>query len=99
MPDPAQPTTPAQLAGLFRACAAGRREYLRTIEQHIRQAGPGARDVVPSADMLRHEAAVLDAVARVIDGDLGPLYNWLPSWRWTKEMNAALFARESTDDI
>ena len=43
-----------------------------------------------AAATLAAEARILDAVAQVIDGDLGPLYNWLPSWRWTPEMTEAL---------
>jgi hypothetical protein len=84
--------SPEDLAALFRECASGRREYLRTIESYVREKD-GGQDFAPSADALRLQADTLDAVARVINGDLGPLYDWLPSWRWTDEMTRALFQR------
>lgn len=67
-----------RLADLFRAAAAGRREYLA--------ACPDERH----RELLNLECATLDAVADVIDGNLWPLYSWLPSARWTDQMVAAL---------
>lgn len=66
-----------KLADLLTRCANGRREYANNAPadmQHI----------------LNAEAETLDAVARVLSGDHTPLYAWLPSWRWTPDMLAAL---------
>ena len=34
-----------------------------------------------------------EVTARVVDGDRGPMFGWLPSWRWTPEMNDIAKAR------
>jgi hypothetical protein len=72
-------------AELLRAAAAGRRESA------ARCGGPGPREAEVREEFLA-EAATLEAAARVVDGDLGPLYNWLPSWRWTPETVTQLAA-------
>jgi len=64
-------------ADLLRAAAAGRLEYLASCPNQ------SARDV------LETEASTLRHAADVVEGDLRPLYGWLPSWRWTDEMLAA----------
>jgi hypothetical protein len=56
--------------------SAGRRGYI--------SGGIGSSHHVA---LLEHEATTLESAARV-DGDLGPLYSWLPSRRWTAQMNA-----------
>ncbi|MFG1776630.1 hypothetical protein ACGFIG_09395 [Micromonospora sp. NPDC049048] len=67
---------PPAAADLLRMAAAGRREYARAIPE--------------KAEPLDLQAHTLDAAARVVEGDLAPLYDWLPSWQWTGEMNARL---------
>lgn len=67
----------AKAAELLRRAAAGRLEYLASCP------GQAARDV------LETEASTLRHAADVVEGDLRPLYGWLPSWRWTDEMTAA----------
>jgi hypothetical protein len=62
---------------LLRAMADGRREYAAS-------APDGARE------HLEIEAATLDTAVQVMEGDDGPLYAMLPSWRWTPEMCANL---------
>lgn len=69
---------PADVAGLLRAAAAGRREYAD---------GTGdAAHLAEMRDTLLAQAATLDSAAQIADGDYRPLYGWLPSWRWTPEM-------------
>jgi hypothetical protein len=65
--------TSPELADLFRQTAAGRREYATNAPES-------------TAAILETEACALDAAARLADGDLSPMYGWLPSWRWTEEM-------------
>ena len=77
----------AELAALLRRCAAGRREYAGMADS------PNSKDpTIPAvAELMRIQALTLDAAARAIEGDLGPLYDWLPSHRWTAEMTDALY--------
>lgn len=77
-----RPTNLPDLARTLRAAAQGRREYA---DSHPRCE---AWDRV--VELLRMQADTLDQAARIAEGDLGPLYNWLPSWRWTPEMTAVL---------
>ncbi|MFY1595454.1 hypothetical protein [Micromonospora sp. WMMD737] len=70
----------AELAALLRSAAEGRREYAR-----------GAANQPDIAEVLDMQAATIDACAKVLLGDLGPLYDWLPSHRWTPEMTAHLY--------
>jgi hypothetical protein len=75
-------------AAPLRAAADARREYAA-----LREAGDP-----PAALGLRVEAELLEAAARVADGDLCPMCGWLPSWRWTAEMNAARVAEGTETD-
>jgi len=68
---------PSDLAATFRYAAQGRREYLAGIPDDMRTT-------------MEVEVATLEAAAMVADGRLDPLYGWLPSWRWTDQMQAAL---------
>lgn len=70
-------------AGLLRAAAAGRREYARGLDGETGVLGRSRED-------LELQASTLEQAARVVEGDLGPLYGWLPSWRWTDEMERQL---------
>ncbi|MGI5247561.1 hypothetical protein [Dactylosporangium sp. CA-139066] len=85
---PVQPRKPrcadgvAEAARLLRQAAEGRLEYLASC--------PDQR----ARDVLETEASTLRHAADVVEGDLTPLYGWLPSWRWTDEMTAA--AREQS---
>lgn len=44
----------------------------------------------PTGEKLRLEADTLDAAASVIEGNLDPLYHWLPSYQWTDAMRTAI---------
>lgn len=68
----------ADIAAKLRRGAAGRREY--------------AASTPPTAEILNQEAVVLDSAAIVAAGDLKPMFGWMPSWRWTPEMNEWLAA-------
>lgn len=68
----------AELAQTLRAAADGRREHARGAPPEVTEA-------------LELQAATLDGAAKVITGDPGPLYDWLPSYRWTPEMTARLY--------
>lgn len=68
----------------LRAAAAGRREY----------AASGGLD--HQVEALHIEACALDRAADLVDGDDSPLYGWLPSWRWSQEMEDALYGRGSS---
>lgn len=69
-------------AALLRLAAAGRREYTEGLK------GSDNPSLIEQNQTLEFQAAMLDQAAAVVDGDLGPLFNWLPSWRWTDEMEA-----------
>lgn len=77
MPADWTPPAPGDLAALLRYAAAGRREYLRGVPDDMHR-------------LVEVEADTLESAAVVADGRLDPLYGWLPSWRWTPEMDAAL---------
>jgi hypothetical protein len=79
-----------ELSALFRMTARGRRQYLRSIE--------GDERFGSAVELLRIEITTIESVARVIEGELGPLYDWLPSHLWTKEMLARLYAVHPADD-
>lgn len=81
-PDPL-PAAPDP-AALLRAAAAGRREYATNAPPEM-------------ADVLQTQAATLDTAAQVVDGDYGPLYGWLPSWRWTPGMEQQLRDYKSSE--
>lgn len=68
----------AELAQTFRAAAEGRRGYARNASAEVVQA-------------LELQAVTLDGAAKVITGDPGPLYDWLPSYQWTPAMTARLY--------
>lgn len=67
-------------AELLRKAADGRDEYAAALD------GSDNRRLIEQRELLRVEASVLRRAARVVDGDLGPMFGWLPSWRWTDEM-------------
>lgn len=69
-------------ADLLRLAAAGRLEYATSCPE-------GA-----ARDTLETEASTLRHTADVVEGDLRPLYGWLPSWRWTDQMDAQLRTKE-----
>lgn len=77
----------AEYAGMLRAAAEGRRDYAKS-------AGSLPGDI---AGHLELQAATLDAAAKVLTGDLGPLYDWLPSHMWTPEMTARLYPERAAD--
>lgn len=88
-PQPAEPTT----GDLLRAAAAGRREYAQ---------GCGDTDNTKLQEMhdaLLTQAATLDGAARVADGDMNPLYGWLPSWRWTSAMDQRVLSDTSGETV
>lgn len=64
----------AEIAQTLRAAAAGRREYMAAPPDEHRE-------------LLELQADTLDQAARIAAGDIEPLYELLPSWRWTDEMN------------
>lgn len=75
-------TPPADVAALLRSAADGRREY-----------AAGAPD--RTSAVLLAEASTLDTAARIAAGDYGPLYDLLPSWRWTEEMHKRVLTSTS----
>lgn len=77
---------PPPAAAHLRMAAAGRREYAANLT--------GARGPLGAAHTaLLAQAATLEQAARVVDGDIRPLCGWLPTWRWTPEMLAAVGAQ------
>lgn len=78
------------MSATFLMAARGRRQYLRSIEGDDRFGN--------AAELLRIEIATLESVARVLEGELGPLYNWLPSRLWTKDMLERLYAVNPADE-
>lgn len=81
--DAAESGGPADPARLLRAAARGRRSYL---------------DAAPDGTkrLLEIEIATIENAARVVEGDDGPLFSWLPSHLWTAEMTASLYAKGAT---
>ncbi|GAA0719422.1 hypothetical protein Drose_05745 [Dactylosporangium roseum] len=77
MPAVWTPPAPGDLAALLRYAAAGRREYLPGLPEDMRP-------------LVEVEIGTLEAAAVVADGRLDPMYDWLPSWRWTDDMSQAL---------
>lgn len=69
------------LTALLQQAADGRREYAVNAPES-------------SALILEDEARQLDAVARLVAGDMSVMTAWLPSWRWTPEMCADLQRRD-----
>lgn len=67
----------ASVAETLRHAATGRREYLACCPDIHRQA-------------LESEIATIEACAEVAAGSDGPLYTWLPSWRWSPQMHRKL---------
>lgn len=74
--------------GLFRALAAGRREYTDRLD-------PADPRQAEHRDDLLAEAATWDLAARIAAGDYGPLYDLLPSWRWTDAMHQRVLSSTS----
>jgi hypothetical protein len=64
-------------AAKLRWVAEGRRQYLHGMPDETRP-------------RLELEVAALETAARIVDGDLEPLYGLLPTWLWTEEMHAEL---------
>lgn len=73
-----------EATGRLRMAAAGREEYATSLE------GAENPSLIEQREALQYEAALLRDAARVVEGDLGPLYRWLPSWWWTEEMVGSL---------
>ena len=67
-------------AGRLREAAAGRLEYTEGLK------GSDNPSLVEQRETLEFQAAMLERAARVVEGDDEPLFNWLPSWRWSQEM-------------
>lgn len=77
-------TERGELAALLRSVAAGRREYAAAL------AAPIESWAIEQRAALEAEAAAFESAAKIVEGDLGPLYGLLPSWRWTGEMTRRL---------
>lgn len=77
-----------EVAGLLREVAAGRLEYAAGYSHNEKNPV-----LVAQKRSLETEAATLEAAAKIAEGDTGPLYGLLPSWRWSEEMTAALYAK------
>ena len=75
---------PLSPSNRLRLAAAGQREYAAGM------ANLAVPRQIEAHEELELVAAVLDRAALIADGDDGPLYNLLPSWRWTAEMHKAL---------
>jgi hypothetical protein len=78
----------AEIATTLRSAAAGRREYADGM--------PRGAAWEPSVELLNMQATTLESAALVAEGNLEPLYNWLPSRRWTDEMMANLYREQAT---
>ena len=65
----------ADLTALLAQASAGRREYAGNAPEATRS-------------VLESEAATLDAVTRLVAGDMAPMRSWLPSWRWDEDPRA-----------
>jgi hypothetical protein len=70
---------------LLRRAADGRREYAAGIDEN--ETNLGLRE---QRTALLTQAATLDSAVKIMEGDDGPLYGLLPSWRWTDEMERAV---------
>lgn len=72
-------TPEAAIVGLLREAVTGRRFYVGNApDEHTR-------------DLLEIECRTIENCLKVLAGDTGPLYNWLPSHMWTEDMVAALY--------
>lgn len=71
---------PANPAHVLREAARGRSQCLNDVPDD-------------AACLLEVEIATIEACARVVDGDDGPLYVWLPLHLWSSEMQADPLAR------
>lgn len=69
--------TTDEAAGRLRMAAAGREEYAKRME------GSDDPSLIKQRETLLLQATTLRHAADVVEGDFGPLYSWLPSWRWT----------------
>lgn len=78
-----------RIAALLRTVAAGRREYLGSFARN--EQNPA---LVRQRETLEMESLLFEMAARITEGDDSPLYGLLPSWRWTDEMTAALYAKD-----
>lgn len=61
----------------LRWVAAARRTYLDGMPADMRR-------------LVELQVDTLEMAARIVEGDLEPLYGLLPSWLWTDQMHAAL---------
>lgn len=68
----------AAVADLLRKAVKGRRTYLRNAPDD------------ETRRLIELECSTIESCVKVLGGDLGPLYNWLPSHMWTNDMVAAL---------
>jgi hypothetical protein len=74
--------TADEIAALLRSTAAARREYMKNVPVVA----------LTTATGLELECSTLETAADIAEGQAGPLYSLLPSWKWTEEMHAALSA-------
>lgn len=79
------PTPTRDRIALVRCAAEGRREYAAGLGED--EANPALRE---QRAALLAAAAALESAAKIMEGDNGPLYGLLPSWRWTDEQVCAL---------
>lgn len=80
------------IAALLREIAAGRLEYAAGYSHNEKNPA-----LVAQKRSLEIEAATLEAAAKIAEGDSGPLYGLLPSWRWSEAMTAALYAKPEAE--
>ncbi|XTZ13870.1 hypothetical protein ACQSSU_20450 [Micromonospora echinospora] len=72
------------------------------ITRMLRTAADGRRDLAAAlrsehpgiADSLTLQEFTLRSAASVAEGDLGPLYDWLPSHQWTPDMLTRLYGEQ-----
>jgi hypothetical protein len=69
-------TAPADRVALLRSPADGRREYASGLSEN--ESNPALRE---QRLVLPAEADAYDMAARITEGDGGPPYSRLPSWR------------------
>lgn len=84
-----------QSHGLTRSCGPGATisAFRRDLVFLLEQAAGGCREYAVNAPdasraVLEQQASDLDAVIRLVEGDMTALTAWLPSWRWTAQMCA-----------
>jgi hypothetical protein len=83
--------------GLGLTCGAGTalNAYRHDLVQLLEQAAAGRREYAVNAPpdaalALESEARQLETVIQLVQGAMSAMTAWLPSWRWTGEMTAAM---------